>query len=620
MAGFEVLTVFCTARIDLMGVHGTESIRAEVLIDEPPKVGVKWATVGVGLTGLGLGVLELTIGIPRVDPADHVLLIHVLVGWAFVGSSLLALARHPDNSVGRLLAAVGLLWFVPLLTFFDSSLAFSLGFVAEGLFWAPLAQLFMSFPSGRLANRFDRGTVVSLYILLPLMNLLTVVFMDFENAGCRGCPANMFLVSDDLALARSMMTVDSLIGASFAVIVVFRFVQRWRKSSGPSRRALQPVMWGIIPGFLAAVYFVITPVIGISPELEGAALPLVNLALIGLPVGFVVGLFRSRLDRSLVGDLLVELKEGMRHGRLQQALARALGDPMLELAFWLPASGKYVDEEGREMTIPETGPRRATRISDSQRQPLAVLVHDSAVSQDEQRVEAVASAARLALENERLHAELRAQLEEVRASRIRVVNAGDEARRRLERDLHDGAQQRLLAISAAIERARAMNVSGEPAAELLSEISGELREALVELRDLARGIHPSLLTDEGIGPAVESLARRAQVPTRIVEATAERFSTSVETAAYFVVAEALANAVRHSGASEVTIGIRHEHDVLRVFVGDDGSGGATPGDGSGLRGMEDRVLSLGGSLRVDSQPGSGTVVTATIPISVEAGR
>ena len=604
-----------------MGVDGSESsIRAEVLIGEPPEASVRWATVGIGLAGLGLGVLELTVGIPRAAPADHLLLIHTLVGWAFVGSSLLARARHPDNNVGRLLAAVGMLWFVNMLTLFDSSLVVSVGFVAAGLFWAPLAQLFLSFPSGRLENRFDRGIVMSLYVLIPLGDLLIALFTDFETAGCSGCPDNAFLLSDDSSLATSLVITDSVISASLAVIVLFRFVQRWRKSSGPSRRALQPVVWGIVPGFLAVVYFVITPVIGISPELEGAALPMVNLALIGLPVGFVVGLFRSRLDRSLVGDLLVELKEGMRHGRLRQALARALGDPMLELAFWLPESGRYVDEKGREVTIPETGPRRATRISDSQRQPLAVLVHDSAVTQDERRVDAVASAARLAIENERLHAELRAQLEEVRASRMRVVNAGDEARRRLERDLHDGAQQRLLAISAAIERARAMEISGEPPAELLSEISGELREALVELRDLARGIHPSLLTDEGVGPAVESLARRAQIPTRIVEATVERFSPSVEAAAYFVVAEALANAARHSGASEVTIGIRRDHDVLRVRVNDDGSGGATLGGGSGLRGMEDRVLSVGGSLRVDSQPGSGTVVTATVPISVDADR
>jgi signal transduction histidine kinase len=604
-----------------MDADGFESSAgAAVVIDPPHKAGVGLATVGIGLAGLGLGVLELTIGIPGADPPDHLLLISVLVGWAFVGSSLLALARYPDNSVGRLLAAVGLLWFVPLLTLFDSSIAFSLALVGEGLFWAPLAQLFMSFPSGRLENRFDRGIVVSLYVLLPLMNLLTLVFLDFETAGCGGCPANMFLLSDNLAAARSMMTLDSLISAAYAVIVVSRFVLRWRKASGPSRRALQPVMWGIVPGFLAAVYFVVTPVIGISPEQEDRALPLVALALAGLPVGFVVGLFRSRLDRSLVGDLLVELKGGMRHGRLRQALARALGDPLLELAFWLPESERYVDEEGRDVTVTETGLRQATRISDSQGQPLAVLVHDPAVSQDALRVEAAASAARLALENERLHADLRAQLEEVRASRMRVVNAGDEARRRLERDLHDGAQQRLLAISAAIERVRAMDVSAPPYPALLSEIACELKEALVELRDLARGIHPSLLTDEGVGPAVDSLARRAQVPTRIVQTPVERFSAAVEAAAYFVVAEALTNAARHSGASKVTIDIRNEHESLHVCIRDDGKGGATQGGGSGLRGIRDRVLSLGGSLHVDSPLGSGTVVTAIIPTWVDAGQ
>jgi len=593
---------------------------AGVQVAEPSDDGVRWIPLAVGFGGVALGVVELTVGIPRAEPADHLLLVHVLVGWAFVGSALLALARHPDNRVGKLLVAVGMLWFVPMLTFSESSLVFSVGFLADGLFWAPLAQLFLSFPSGRMDHRLDRAIVVSLYVALPLGNLLVGLFLDLETAGCVGCPANVFLLSNDPALAASMWTVDSLVGAALAVAVLIRFLRRWRTSTGPSRRALQPVMWGIVPGFLAASYFIISTVVETSPELQTVALPLVNLALAGLPVGFVVGLFRSQLDRSLVGNLLVELKGAIPHGRLREALARALGDPQLELAYWLPESGRYVDEEGRDVTVSDTGPRRATPIRDSQRRPLAVLVHDAAVSQDEQRVEAVAIAARLALENERLNAEVRAQLQEVRASRMRVVNAGDEARRHLERDLHDGAQQRLLAISAAIERVRTMDSTPGRHIEMLSEIAGELKEALVELRDLARGIHPSLLTDEGLGPAVESLARRARVPTRVEEAPSQRFPSPVESAAYFVVAEALANAARHSGASEVTVTIRADEGLLRVRVRDDGAGGAGVDGGSGLGGLEDRVLSLGGSLLVDSPVGGGTVVTAAIPVPVETGH
>lgn len=581
--------------------------------------GVRWVPPAIGFAGVALGVFELTIGIPRVDPADHVVLVHVLVGWAFVGSALLAIARHPDHRVGRLLAAVGMLWFAPTLTFIDSSLAFSVGFVAEGLFWAPLAQLFLTFPSGRLDNRFDRVIVVALYLLLPLGNWLTALFVDFNTAGCADCPANVFLLRDDPELAASMSIMDSLIGAVLVVAVISRFVWRWRNASGPARRALYPVIWGIVPGFLAAIYFVVAPLLSRSPELEAAALPLVNLALAGMPVGLVMGLFRSRLDRSLVGDLLVEMERPLPHGRLRESLARALGDPELELAFWLPDSGRYVDEEGRDVVIPGKGPRRATPISDSQQKPLAVLVHDSAALQDTQRVDAVASAARLTLENERLHAEVRAQLEEVRASRMRVVDAGDEARRHLERNLHDGAQQRLLAISAAIERIRTMDSTPDRHTEMLSEIAGELKEALVELRELARGIHPSLLTDEGLGPAVESLARRAGVPTRVEEAPGERFSSSVEATAYFVVAEALANAARHSKASQVTIVIRAERGVLNVRVQDDGTGGAVVDRGSGLRGLHDRVHALGGSMLVDSPVGGGTVISATIPLAVDPG-
>lgn len=598
----------------MLADDGSNSALGPEVVMRKPQAGVGWVALSIGIMGLALGVLELTIGIPRADPADHLLLVHVLVGWTFVGSSLLALTQHPGHRVGYLLAAVGVLWFVPLLTFFDSSTAFSIGFVAEGLFWAPLAQLFLTFPSGRLLNRLDRIITSALYLLLPLFNLLIAFFVDFQTAGCVTCPANLFLISHDMRVAETIATVDSAVGGLIAVAVILRFAWRWRETSGAARRAMQPVMWGIVPGAVAAAYFVVTPLVETSPELERAALPLLNLALIGLPVGFLVGLLRSQLDRSLVGDLLVELKGAMPHGRLRQSLAKALGDPTLELAFWLPEPARYVDEEGLTVTIPEAGPRRVTPIDDSQREPLAVLVHDPAVLQDTQRVEAVASAARLALENERLHAELRAQLEEVRASRMRVVAAGDEARRRLERDLHDGAQQRLLAISAAVERARSIDAASQRRAELMAEIANELKETLAELRDLARGIHPALLTDEGLGPAIESLARRAQIPTRIEASSVERLPRPVEATVYYVIAEAIANAVRHSGATEVTVATRREARELLVSVRDDGQGGAVVGEGSGLRGLQDRVVALGGSLQIDSPLGEGTVVTAHIPV------
>lgn len=307
----------------------------------------------------------------------------------------------------------------------------------------------------------------------------------------------------------------------------------------------------------------------------------------------------------------------MGHGQIREALSEALGDPSLRLAFWLPEQRRYVDEEGRRLELPDEMAleRHLTHIEDSEGDPLAVLIHDPALLQDQERLDAVAGAARLALENERLHAELQAQLQEVRESRARVVEAGDSARQRLERDLHDGAQQRLLALSLAIERARTLS-DGEDRSRLeslLSEASAELKETLAELRELARGIHPALLTDEGLGPAVEALARRAALPTRVVDAPSQRFSPTVEAAAYFIISEGLANAAKHSKASEATVSIEADDGWLVVEVSDDGEGGAKFDGGSGLVGLEDRVVSLGGEFVLRSSPGAGTRIQARLP-------
>ena len=219
------------------------------------------------------------------------------------------------------------------------------------------------------------------------------------------------------------------------------------------------------------------------------------------------------------------------------------------------------------------------------------------------------SVARLALENERLAAQVRAQLEEVRASRARIVEAGDLERRRIERDLHDGAQQRLVALAMRLDQARATSAG---ASELIDATTVELLAAIREVRDLARGVHPPILTDAGLGAAIEALAERTPFPVSI-EATDARFAPEVEAAAYFVVAEGLTNIARYADATGATVELRTEDDRLVVRVSDNGRGGADPAAGSGLRGLADRLAAIGGELRVDSEPGVGTTLLATLP-------
>jgi signal transduction histidine kinase len=341
-----------------------------------------------------------------------------------------------------------------------------------------------------------------------------------------------------------------------------------------------------------------------------------------LPIAFLVGLLRTQLDRAMVSGLLLELERGpLQPGRLSRAIAEAAGDPALEFALWLPESQVFVDDQEREVADPfarASEHRTVTSVQDSDGNPLAVLIHDRAVLADPLRIEAVASAARLTLENERLHAQLRAHLKEVRASRARIVEAADRARRGIERDLHDGAQQRLLALSLALERARVLNSRAEnPRLEdLLEEVSDDLEQTLAELRELARGIHPALLTDEGLGPAVRSLVRRAQIPTRIVSMPSARFPPPVEAAVFFLISEALANAAKHSAATEIEIKAEADKDWLTVEVSDNGVGGADAEIGTGLRGLKDRVVALGGVVQLDSPSQGGTTIRVKIPTAL----
>jgi signal transduction histidine kinase len=314
-----------------------------------------------------------------------------------------------------------------------------------------------------------------------------------------------------------------------------------------------------------------------------------------------------------VADLLVEL-ERTPPGAVGAALARTLGDPTLEVALWLPERGAYVDASGSPFELPPSGADRAVTVLGPDATPVAALVHDPALLERRGLLQAAGAAARLALENERLQAELRAQLAELRASRKRIVSAGDEERRRLERNLHDGAQQRLLALGLALQLAHEkLGPDANGAGELLDEADGELRAALDELRELARGIHPAVVTEHGLTAALRSIAERSPVPVELDALPETRFPAEIEAAAYFLVSEALANVAKYAEARHVRVAVARRDGSVLVEVDDDGVGGADASRGSGLRGLADRVHALDGELQIDSPSGRGTTLRATIP-------
>ncbi|HEU4973957.1 MAG TPA: sensor domain-containing protein [Baekduia sp.] len=303
---------------------------------------------------------------------------------------------------------------------------------------------------------------------------------------------------------------------------------------------------------------------------------------------------------------------------VRELLAESLGDHSVAIAYWLPDREMFVDEVGRPVELPDPASGRTWTAVERDGRPVAAIVHDAALDTSSELVQAAAAASSLAIDNERLKADLRARLEELRVSRLRIVEATDAARRRIERDLHDGAQQQLVALALEIRLLRARAREHEELHALIDGLSDRLSSALAELRELARGIHPSILTERGLAPAIRSLADRAPVVVDTHLEVDGRLAAPVESAAYFVVAEALTNVVKYAEASEVMVAVRRADGDILVEVADDGVGGVDVQSGSGLRGLQDRLAAVDGRLDIESPPGHGTRLRARIPAEVNA--
>ena len=329
---------------------------------------------------------------------------------------------------------------------------------------------------------------------------------------------------------------------------------------------------------------------------------------------------REREREPSVRRLLGDVSESPTQAEAQAGLRAVLEDPTLELLFWVAADEAYVAVDGSQPDLTARQNGRAVTILPHSDQPVGALVHDPRLV-DVPAFHDIVAAASLAIRKDRLAEELHARIdelrrreEEVRESRRRLVEAGDAARQRLERNLHDGAQQRLVSLSLSLRLAQArLQTSPEAASEILTGASRELAVALEELRQLARGLHPAVLTERGLAAAIDSLRDSAAIDVRVASIPAERLPEPVEAAAYYIVVEALTNAAKHAAASETRVAVTVESGIVEVEVADDGIGGADPA-GSGLRGLADRAEALGGTLSVESAPGRGTVVRASIPL------
>ncbi len=540
-----------------------------------------------------------------VAPYPEVLMVFRIVGGLFAACGLVAWRRRPDNHSGRLMTATGFAFLAsPLLLQFDSPLLRTAGLLLRNVWLLLLVAIVLTFLSGgRLRTRMDRVLVWAVAVDLLVVAPLSLMFASADG--------NLLLVRNDPQIAGTVDSIYRALNLPIAIIVAGVVATRWLRASGPGRRALLPSVAGSV--WLLIFMAVLTAGL-IGVRLPQAAFWILAFLVIVVPVAFLTGLLRSRLARGG----LVELLRGMRtmhSADLRSALAKALGDPALVIAYPEAGSRAFVDANDLPVTLPTTGDRAVASVK-RDGEIVAALIYDRSLDDDPELVEAVGGAAAIALENQQLHAEAESQLAEVRASRERVISAGDAERRRIERNLHDGAQQRLVTLALQLSLiGRRIRDDPSAAERLVTSASDELALSLAELRELARGIHPAAL-DQGLDVALEALASRSEVPTTVLYEPGGALPEPVALAAYFVASEALANVGKHAHASAATVALRRSGTGAVMQISDDGVGGANPDLGSGLRGLADRVEALDGRLTVSSPPGAGTVITAVFTGSV----
>jgi signal transduction histidine kinase len=518
------------------------------------RLSVVLATAGLAV---GIAAEAVTDGGLAASAAD------LGTGWTVLACGLWGWCRRPDQLRWPALALAGIAWFA-------------------GNFAAGAALIYL-----------HRG---------PLVNACV--------AGARSHPRRV-------AAAVAAGYVDALVtGAGsgaltlgVAVLVATLAVPAWTSPSAVPGRLAAGSRTALAAGLALAGA---TAIAGVSGTAADATLYAYEAAVVAAALLLAAVPGAEARARETLADLVVEIGPARRAPTTRRALARALGDPSLQVGYRLAGTARYVDRDGRPVELPRDGSRRAATMVEREGEPIAVLVHDAAALDDPSVVDAVREATALVLANARLEADVGTQLGELRASRERIVEARDEQRRLLARRLRDGSERRLGDVAEAVGRARAA-APGPEGGELLDLIDAELERAREELRELARGIHPRVLTERGLSAALEALAERAPVPVAVV-APQGRLPGPVEAAAYFLCSEALTNVAKYAHASAVRCEVALCDDHVAVSVVDDGAGGAEPGRGSGLRGLADRIDALGGRFEVTSPAGGGTTVRAELPL------
>ncbi|WP_132146923.1 sensor histidine kinase [Kribbella antiqua] len=560
-----------------------------------------WATV---VTGFGTLVASITLamaGDELVRPGLQALLFNWIT-VPYLISGTLAWWRRPASRLGPLMITTGFVMALTALQWSTVPALFAIGHLLDLAPAAMFVHVFLAYPTGRVEGRLRRVVVVSAYATAVVLQLAKILLgLD---------PDSPFAVAAQPAIASRIEQVELITMSALLLTAAVLLLVR-RPAGGRARR--RPVALLVDTFGLALVMLAVLYIAGLRGWQHVETVRHVAFAALGLaPVAFLLGLLNARLARTDVGALLVELREHPTSD-LREPLARALHDPSLTLAYWLPQYGSWADGEGHPVALPGSGEGRATRVIQRDHEPLVALEFDRSLEDEHELLDAIAAVAGIALENSRLQAELRARLHELQGSRARIVEAGQTERKRLERNLHDGAQQRLVALALELGLIASKPADDAETKARLVRAKREVTASLDELRDVARGIHPAVLTGHGLVVALESLAAQAALPVELEVAVGGRLPEHIEVAAYYVVSESLTNIGKHAHASSAVVRVVRSADQVVVEVVDDGIGGADTEHGSGLRGLADRVEAIGGRLRIWSPAGGGTRLEAEIP-------
>lgn len=577
------------------------------------QVSAIWTRGILLLGGMAIGLMSITLawngpafslgGTSAVAAASE-----LIAGWTLVAGGVASLARRPASRFGWLVGLGGIAWFASEWANPASAgpLVFTVGLAVRVAYPVVIGHAALAFPSGRIDSSVERTVIALAYLTnIVVLGLLPALFFEPAAERCAACPDNLLAIGSNPVLVASSLAVGLRLELAWTAAVVVLLLHRMARASQHARRLTAPV---ILPAAAVLLFEFLTAIHAIqrgglsNDEVDLALWAGQAIAIALLGIGIELEGVRLRRARQHVARVAVGLAGSPPTGTLRTSLAEIVGDPGLQVAYAM-ADGRFADAEGRPAEVVLQAGRTATRV-EREGDLVAVLCHRSDLLDDPERLREAIAAARITIENEQLQARIRVGMADMQASRARIVEASDRERRRLERDLHDGAQQRLVALSMAVgvERLRLGPAAGRPEGQRLAQADEELRQALSDLRELAHGIYPIELVD-GLAAGVSVLAEGAQIPIAIIAVPDRRFDPAIESAAYFVIAEA---ALR-SGATQASVNVRVLANRLMIAIDAFGSPVID------LTMIQDRVGALDGAVTIHELPAPGIGIDVDIP-------